>query len=802
MNRIWRPFGVAAIFPLMSSPSWGLGLGEIDMRSFLNEPLQAEIRLLDVSGLSADDIRIRLATQDDFDRLGVDRAYFLTNLQFSVEIDDRDSGRIVLTTEDPLLEPYLDFIIETRWPSGRLLREYTVLVDLPSESSAPLVASSRVTAPEPESDEREPARSTPAAAPAPAPAVTERRYTRGAEAKPSTGGQYLVEQADTLWAIAARARPEGASVEQTMLATVGLNPEAFAGGNINGLKAGYVLDLPAESDITLSQREAINAVAQQNNDWAAGLRTAPALRVVADSDLTDSDSDSQADDTDALSSGMASDRDSMAEAGTTVPGEPAEASADLVAIQSQLGQLSAQIESLRELVTIKDAQIAELQARLADTETAPAVVPAPDDTLPPAETAEATQQPVVVEPQVSQPAVTAPKRPEPSGLMGVPWWQVGTFGAVVLAVLGYFVMRRRSDSEVAAPTLAQTLGATAPVKKEPAAEVPAAAPADAEPAADPESAADMEEGGERGYGKRLYNEYAAENPLSDAIAEADIYIAYGRYQQALDLLKTALDNDPGNASGYLKMLDIYIRTDRLEEARALLGPIRETDNAEAIAQAEEKLAELDEKAAAAADIDLGELAAPISADTTSADADPADRDAVGGANAMNELSFDLEPVVAPSTEDAAEPDDSVNEVVDTLDSDRAEQGVVLGDELELDLEPALEQGNEPRADWGDDAEPEVAETTETDDKLPPELAEVLGTEVAPEPGQPSDDDDDDEGGLVYATEADPMDTKLDLARAYIDMGDEEGARPVLEEVIQDGDLQQQAEARELLLRIE
>jgi pilus assembly protein FimV len=76
----------------------------------------------------------------------------------------------------------------------------------------------------------------------------------------------------------------------------------------------------------------------------------------------------------------------------------------------------------------------------------------------------------------------------------------------------------------------------------------------------------------------------------------------------------------------------------------------------------------------------------------------------------------------------------------------------------------------------------------------------LGSDVAPETSV--DEDADDEGGLVYATEADPMDTKLDLARAYLDMGDEEGARPVLEEVIEGGDLQQQAEARELLLRIE
>lgn len=82
--------------------------------------------------------------------------------------------------------------------------------------------------------------------------------------------------------------------------------------------------------------------------------------------------------------------------------------------------------------------------------------------------------------------------------------------------------------------------------------------------------------------------------------------------------------------------------------------------------------------------------------------------------------------------------------------------------------------------------------------LPPELAEVLGSDVPP----PSAEADKEPEGLVYAAEVDPVDTQLDLARAYIDMGDEDGARPVLKEVIAAGDLRQQAEARELLINID
>ncbi|MGL4566757.1 MAG: type IV pilus assembly protein FimV, partial [Halioglobus sp.] len=82
-----------------------LGLGEMTLGSYLNEPLRAHVDLIDIGGLHEDQIRVRLATADDFKRLGVDRAYFLTSLSFHVEIDDSGRGRIVVTSEEPVLEP-------------------------------------------------------------------------------------------------------------------------------------------------------------------------------------------------------------------------------------------------------------------------------------------------------------------------------------------------------------------------------------------------------------------------------------------------------------------------------------------------------------------------------------------------------------------------------------------------------------------------------------------------------------------------------------------------------------------------
>ncbi len=123
-----------------------LGLGEIQLESFLNQPLKASVDLLNMGGLNADDIKIRLGTSDDFDKLGIDRAYFLTSIKFEVIDNGSGGARIVMSSEEPVLEPYLDFVVEARWPSGRLLREYTVLVDPPvfSQGTQVVSASQRV----------------------------------------------------------------------------------------------------------------------------------------------------------------------------------------------------------------------------------------------------------------------------------------------------------------------------------------------------------------------------------------------------------------------------------------------------------------------------------------------------------------------------------------------------------------------------------------------------------------------------------------------------------------------------------
>jgi len=570
-----------------------------------------------------------------------------------------------------------------------------------------------------------------------------------------------------------------------MIATLNMNGDAFTGGNINGLKAGYVLELPGEDDVLTGSSEAMNAVASQNRDWANGVRRTRALRVVADNETED-----DAEPADALASAeAASGYDSFADAeesktpATQLPsidGGASELAAqspkadagegtvssnpELAAIQARLSQLSDQVGSLRQLVSVKDQQIAALQAEIAARDEKAALD---------AQTASVPQTPMV-----------ASEAPVQDG--GLPWW-VFALGGVVFIALGGVVYARRADQRTQLQSASSGLTASQrdPVTlKEP---VPAAA----DGAAAPLAKAKADEDGERGYGRDLHNDYAAENSVSDAIAEADIYVAYGRYQQALTLLASVADKEAHNGSVYAKMIEICLQCDRREEAEGLVSKIEQTHDMNALKRAMDALAA---NPASSESIELGELA----------DAAPGTNAAIPASGSMQEpaagLDFELvsndpaddsELSAAPafdleldlSSGSSTEPSD--NESLTDLSIEAADE-----------VEAAAELSDLGTADWGDLSEP----ASPSDGLLPPELAAVLGTDVPPPPVDQVERDDDD--AIVYAQEADPMDTKLDLARAYIDMGDEDGARPVLEEVIAGGDLQQQAEARELLVRID
>ncbi|UZE07810.1 FimV/HubP family polar landmark protein [Pseudomonas corrugata] len=188
-------------YPALAS---ALGLGEITLHSALNQPLRADIALVDAAGLSEGDLSASLAGPDDFNRAGVERVFFLSNLRFTPVIRGERSF-IRVTSSKPVEEPFLNFLVQLNQPNGRLLHEYTVLIDPPGTPG--IVPASDEPAASPKSSI-----STPVPAIKPPPATQGKRYT--------------VVQGDSPWVIAKRLHEagSGASIHELMQGIQALNP--------------------------------------------------------------------------------------------------------------------------------------------------------------------------------------------------------------------------------------------------------------------------------------------------------------------------------------------------------------------------------------------------------------------------------------------------------------------------------------------------------------------------------------------------------------------------------------------------
>ena len=128
---IQRLLLLCALVALASESAYAVELGKLQLHSALNQRLNADIPLTNVSGLGTDEILPGLASAAEFDRMGIDRPYELTNLRFTVQQGQNGQMFVHITSSKPIVEPYLDFLMEVLWPNGRIVREYTILLDPP-----------------------------------------------------------------------------------------------------------------------------------------------------------------------------------------------------------------------------------------------------------------------------------------------------------------------------------------------------------------------------------------------------------------------------------------------------------------------------------------------------------------------------------------------------------------------------------------------------------------------------------------------------------------------------------------------
>ena len=280
----WRQVAVAAaaVCGLWGSSAMALSLGRITVQSALGEPLRAEVDLLDINAEEAASLQPSVASPESFKAAGLDYNPALSNLQASLRRRSDGRAYIRLSGERVINDPFVDLILETRWSSGRIVRDYTLLFDPPNlRTTAAATPTPAQISPQPVASPPRPAAAptpTPAAAPATAsvkPASEATRTAMPAAARapmaltPSAGATKVsVKPGDTASRIAAATRPDNVSLDQMLVALLRTNPASFMGDNVNRIKAGTILNIPtAEQAASTPAAQAAQLIVAQSRDF-------------------------------------------------------------------------------------------------------------------------------------------------------------------------------------------------------------------------------------------------------------------------------------------------------------------------------------------------------------------------------------------------------------------------------------------------------------------------------------------------------------------------------------------------------
>ncbi len=757
MNMILRFWLlVVTLLALYCGSALAVGLGEIKLKSTLNQRLDAEIILLNVGDLEQGEIITNLASQEDFDRLGASRDYNLTDLRFSARVREDGAHIVHITSSKAIIEPYLNFIVEAIWPTGRILREYIVLIDLPVfgtdgiEKIEPGRASGNAS-PAQQSGRSSNRREIP-----PAPSVSTGRI----EGVITQGDVYgLTGPRDTLWAIASKVRPNnGISVQQILLALQRVNPEAFINNNINLLKVGQVLRIPHESEIRAASTEAAAAEVLVQNQKFEDYKSGDVTQLDARRTASNSSAGSGGNDDGELkllAAGQSGARSGVDDARVgELENSLAVAREDLdrsrranIELKARLDDIDGQLETLNELVKLKDDQLAALKTALQRQAEGKPTLPAVA---------------VVTQPQSASSFLLNSLLSNPLVLGGIGVLLIGL-------VAGALIMfrRRRQDSSLEDEEHDFTEAMTQE---------------------DQPQLSLSDDVGEVSEADSEDSDKDVTQQTSDIISEAEIHIAYGRFPQAISFLQNAIENEPQRTDIQLRLLEVYVQTEDSTAFNLQYEQLKRLGDDEATRIGAELQAEIPgaaETSAAATD------ATSISSEPIAAIEEP------GVDEDEDDLSFDLDDL---DDLDAETDDDDLDAETDDDDLDAE---TAAGEELSLDETMALGD-----ADLDLDAALEEVTAASEEEALDLALDDDDGLEL----GFDSLDDDadleidlsglDDDDGLELDFDSldDDKDaaSKLAIAKAYIEVGDNDDAKALLEEVVSEGDDAQISEANELL----
>lgn len=389
---------IAASGAMMSATNvLALGMGDIELESALNQPLDARIKLLKASELENWEMKPNLASSEEFEKSGVEHVFFLNNLQFEIERAGEEVY-IHVTSNQPVVEPFLNFLVQVDWPNGRLLREYTLLLDPPVFTEEPVEPVAPTQRESFEDDIAPESMALPGTAPvAQEKGAMEMPAEKMVEPTPvaqpvekEEPATYKVRANDTLWEVAIRTRPDRSiTPQQAMLAIQDLNPNAFINGNINRLKKNQVLRVPTEEQmLSRNFEQAVSEVALQNQAMAKRKAQLDATRKDAAIQRADKVEGAQLK---LLAGGEATtenERSASGQVSEKTAGDQSKLEKELSItlenldkttrenqeLRTRLDSLEEQINTLQRLINLKDEQMVALQSGMAEKPEAKAEV--------------------------------------------------------------------------------------------------------------------------------------------------------------------------------------------------------------------------------------------------------------------------------------------------------------------------------------------------------------------------------------------------------------------------------------------
>jgi pilus assembly protein FimV len=583
----WLLILTMALAPLGAN---SLGLGSIQLNSYLNERLDAEVVISASSVEEIESLEVRVASAEAFERFGLDRSRDMDNLTFKIVQGPGGSAVLQIRSSQPIVEPFVTFLIEASWAGGRFLREYTVLLDppvfMPAQQAPQELAPPVSTAPSTGAVSRP----VPVSRPAPQPARPARTVVSAA----TTYGP--VERSETLWAIAQEVRADSSvSMNQAMVALFRANPHAFD-GNINRLRAGATLTVPDLDEMTsLTRSQATAQVREQNNDWRGAAATPKPAAVRAEVEQP-----RPAERLELVPPGQAREP----EAGRGGIESPADYVAEQDALNDELmgavQSMRRELEETRDLISVKDEEIAALQRRLGQLEAASAARP-PEET----QAVQEAQAPPPTQPEVAAPpaVVSTPTQEDEGGLFSSFWfWLIVLLAA---AAGGAYFWKQRQEEETydswspaadeavenAAAPIADSSESILVEEEMPHVDTIIEAERELEPAAEERDLEPTEEVGDDDdtdyhypFEDTIAGAKGANLDQSDPLAEADFHMAYGLYDQAADLVGKAIEREPDRSDLRLKLLDILFvwgkESEFLDEARTLRERLGDGETAE------------------------------------------------------------------------------------------------------------------------------------------------------------------------------------------------------------------------------